>query len=274
MTYTDKSGQARERRSRIDVMMRIRGFYLDIQEWAHEDPYWAQWAVPSPITRGDGVGNHKMVKQTTARMHQRVRERLPHLPVLVETAERVRREAVALLDAARATPFNEIFEHDGKRYLRVLPAVNQVPSRLDHGSPHVYIKEISSTGTRINQSVVEDDAFWAWAVIETLRHTGVRAEELTELTHLALVSYTIPDQLPEKGEVVPLLQIVPSKSNEERLLLVSPEPASVLATIINTYATRTAGRSHSSRATTPTSASPAPSSRTSSSADPTGSRRP
>ncbi|MDQ0958314.1 hypothetical protein QFZ66_002192 [Streptomyces sp. B4I13] len=114
MTYTDKSGQVRERRSRIDVMMRIRGFYLDIQEWAHEDPYWAQWAVPSPITRGDGAGNQKMIKETTARMHQRVRERLPHLPVLVETAERVRREALALLEAARATPFNEIFEHDGR----------------------------------------------------------------------------------------------------------------------------------------------------------------
>ena len=31
---------------------------------------------------------------------------------------------------------------------------------------------------------------------------------------------------------MPLLQIVPSKSNEERLLLVSPELASVLATVI------------------------------------------
>ncbi|MGI5440405.1 tyrosine-type recombinase/integrase [Streptomyces shenzhenensis] len=165
-------------------------------------------------------------------MHQRVRERLPHLPVLVETAERVRREAVALLETARATAFNETFEYDGKHYLRVLPAVNQVPSRLDHGSPHVYVKEVGSTGRRINQSVVEDDAFWAWAVIETLRHTGVRAEELTELTHLALVSYKLPDQLPDKGEVVPLLQVMPSKSNEERLLLVSPELASVLATIV------------------------------------------
>src|SRR4051812_6280496 len=85
-----------------------------------------------------------------------------------------------------------------------------------------------STARRINQSLVEDDAFWAWAIIQTLRHTGVRAEELTELTHLALVSYKLPDT----GEVVPLLQIVPSKSNEERLLLVSPELASVLATII------------------------------------------
>jgi hypothetical protein len=107
--------------------------------------------------------------------------------------------------------------------------VNQVPSRLDHGSPHVYIRPVGATGRRINQSLVEDDAFWSWAVVETLRHTGVRAEELTELTHLALVSY----RLPETGEVVPLLQIVPSKSNEERLLLVSPELADVLSAIIS-----------------------------------------
>ncbi|WP_331747879.1 hypothetical protein [Streptomyces sp. NBC_00842] len=32
----------------------------------------------------------------------------------------------------------------------------------------------------------EDEAFRAWAIIETLRHTGVRLEELLEITHLAL----------------------------------------------------------------------------------------
>jgi len=36
---------------------------------------------------------------------------------------------------------------------------------------------------------------------------------------------------PDAGEQVPLLQIVPSKSNEERLF-VSPELASVLVTIV------------------------------------------
>jgi hypothetical protein len=75
----------------------------------------------------------------------------------------------------------------------------------------------------------EEDAFWAWAIIETLRHTGVRVKELLEITHLALVSY----RLPETGEVVPLPQIVPSKSNEERLLLVAPELASVLAAVVH-----------------------------------------
>lgn len=84
------------------------------------------------------------------------------------------------------------------------------------------------TGEVIDIDKAESDAFWAWAVIETLRHTGVRVEELLEITHLGLVSY----KLPTTGELVPMLQIVPSKSNEERLLLVSPELASVLATVI------------------------------------------
>ena len=54
---------------------------------------------------------------------------------------------------------------------------------------------------------------------------GVRIEELLELGHHALISY----RLPTTGEVVPLLQIVPSKTDAERLLLVSPELADVLA---------------------------------------------
>jgi site-specific recombinase XerD len=85
-----------------------------------------------------------------------------------------------------------------------------------------------TTGEVIDVGRAEHEAFWSWAVIETLRHTGVRVEELLEMTHLGLVSY----KLPKTGEVVPMLQIVPSKSNEERLLLVSPELASVLASII------------------------------------------
>jgi len=75
----------------------------------------------------------------------------------------------------------------------------------------------------------EDDAFWSWAVVEVLRHTGVRLEELLELTHLAVVHHRLDDT----GEIVPLLQILPSKTDKERLLVVSPELASVLATIIN-----------------------------------------
>jgi integrase-like protein len=74
----------------------------------------------------------------------------------------------------------------------------------------------------------EDLAFWAWATVEVLRTTGVRIEELLEITHHSLVRY----RLPSTGELVPLLQIAPSKTDAERLLVVSPELADVLSTII------------------------------------------
>jgi len=46
--------------------------------------------------------------------------------------------------------------------------------------------------------------------------TGVRVEELTELSHHSLVQYRTPGT----GELIPLLQIPPSKTDEERLLVI------------------------------------------------------
>lgn len=99
------------------------------------------------------------------------------------------------------------------------------------------LAEDTQTGERIDIASTEDDAFWTWAVIETFRHTGARAEELTEITHMAVISY----RLPNTGELVPMLQIVPSKLDEERLLLISPELASVLASIITRLRERHSG---------------------------------
>ena len=50
--------------------------------------------------------------------------------------------------------------------------------------------------------------------MEVLRMTGLRVEELTELTHHSLIQY----RLPATGELIPLLQIAPSKTDAERLL--------------------------------------------------------
>ncbi len=65
-------------------------------------------------------------------------------------------------------------------------------SKSQHGPDAVLVTDEES-GERIELLRKEEDAFWAWAIIETLRHTGVRVEELLELTHLALVSYRLPD---------------------------------------------------------------------------------
>ncbi len=46
------------------------------------------------------------------------------------------------------------------------------------------------------------------------RGEGIRVEELLEISHHSLVQYRLPDT----GEIVPLLQIAPSKTDAERLL--------------------------------------------------------
>ncbi len=224
---TDKDGSTRPRKDYFDLLLRVRSFYLDIREWALDDPSWVPWVVPCPVQRGEIVGMTKVKKTTTAAMHQRIRERLPHLPVLVDTAERIRAEEATLLATAKETPIGTTFKHGGRELRRVAPRVYRDRQRSFGDRPPIQVEELA-TGEVVDVERTEADAFWAWAVIETLRHTGVRVEELTEITHLALISY----RLPSTSEVVPMLQIVPSKSNEERLLLISPELASVLATII------------------------------------------
>src|SRR5271166_2419009 len=147
-------------------------------------------------------------------------------PVLVDVATRGLTGQQAMLDAARATLLGGEFVHAGISYRRTTYRTYQKhPSSL---RPEVVLVENLETGEQTDLFAAEDDAFWAWAIIETLRHTGIRHEELLEITHLALVSYRLADT----GELVPLLQILPSKNNQERLLLVGPELASVLATII------------------------------------------
>ena len=64
--------------------------------------------------------------------------------------------------------------------------------------------------------------------MEVLRATGIRVEELVQLSHHSPVQY----RLPGTGELVPLLQITPSKTDAERLLVAGPELADVLSAII------------------------------------------
>lgn len=225
-TYTMADGTVRERQNYQVMLSTIRTFYLDIQEWALEDPSWAEWAAPSPVRRKDLAGMEKARRKTKSRMHQRVRDRLPHLQRLADSADDHRKAQALLLQTASPVPVGQEFTCDGVAYRRTLPKSylkNSSLPQLDY-----VMAEDTATGELANVTEAEDDAFWSWAVIETLRHTGVRVEELLEITHLAITSY----RLPRTGEVVPLLQIVPSKTDEERLLLVSPELASVLASIV------------------------------------------
>lgn len=189
----------------------------------------------SPVRRGETDGYRKAHRAVVANMHQRVRDRLPHLPTLVRMVDEHRADQAALLATAAATPVGDTFSHQARGFRRVAPVSYDTPEYRG-ATPPVLVEDLA-TGERINFCDTEDEAFWAWAIVETLRHTGVRVEELTELTHLALISY----QLPDTSEIVPMLQIIPSKANQERLLLVGAELANVLASIITRLHTQNGG---------------------------------
>jgi hypothetical protein len=216
----NRTAVTRPRINTKEELIRIRALYLDISQWAMEEPErWAQWAVPSPVSDAE-VNWARERRRRKARMDQRTRERLPVLPVLARTAADRRNATARHLQAAMATPPGEIIEGTGGTLRRALaPKAN---------GRHVWAED-TATGKRRNLTYEEEEAFWAFAVIEVLRLTGIRCEELLELTHHGITEY----RLPTTGELVPLLQIAPSKTDTERLLLVSPELADVLSAIIS-----------------------------------------
>jgi hypothetical protein len=149
-------------------------------------------------------------------MDARTRERLPVLPVLTRSAARHRRDAEALLPAARQA-----------RPGAIITAGHTLTRSATTTAASIWADD-PRTGKRRNLTAGEGDAFWAWAIVEVLRATGIRVEEPAQLSHHSLVQY----RLPGTGELVPLLQITPSKTDAERLLVVSPELADVLSAII------------------------------------------
>ena len=129
----DGGEQLIARESADDVLMIIRGFYLDLAQWALDDPArWGAWAVPCPI-RGSDIQYKKQVRRTKARMDARTRERLPALPALIAAADRNRKDAAARLAAARATAPGETFTAGGQQLRPGRPGP-PVPPDLGRGT--------------------------------------------------------------------------------------------------------------------------------------------
>ena len=215
-----KSEVTAERISYRQCLTPVRAFYLDLSQWAIEDPArWARWAVPCPVG-AEEISQRKAARQRKARMDARTRERLPVLPVLAAAVDEHRKAAAGLLRSARLAEPGETVAVADQTLVRAF-VTRPDPARVWVDDP--------GSGKRRDLAAEEDRAFWTWAAVEVLRHTGVRIEELLEITHHSLVRY----RLPGTGELIPLLQITPSKTDTERLLVVSPELAEVLSAIIS-----------------------------------------
>jgi len=107
-----------ERLSCLDVMSGVRCFYLDLAEWALQDPArWGPWVAPSPVS-ADDLDRRKAVRRRKARMDARTRDRLPVLPVLVSAAAQWRKDALAVLEAGRKARPGEEFTEAGQTLIR------------------------------------------------------------------------------------------------------------------------------------------------------------
>ena len=221
---TGPAGQVTEsvvpRHDGMNTLAMVRAFYLDIAQWAVDDPArWGPWAVPCPI-RDEEMSRKKERSHRKSRMDQRTRERLPVLPVLAASVDTARGKAAGILLAAQSAPPGGVFTAAGQTLRR--------PVMTRHGTSARIWAEDQATGKRRDLTLEEHRAFWAWAAVEVLRLTGIRIEELAELSHHSFVQY----RLPATGELIPLLQIAPSKTDTERLLVIAPELADVLSAII------------------------------------------
>jgi len=217
-----KAQVAVERINYRECLTPVRAFYLDLAHWAVEDPgRWGIWVTPCPIGEEE-INRKKSKRRRKSRMDARTRERLPVLPVVVRSVLDRRTTAEALLEAGRRALPGEALSAPGTELVRSV-----VDPRSGLGK--VWVHDSVEGADRRDLARDEDHAFWAWAAVEVLRATGVRVEELLEISHHAVVQY----RLPNTGEVIPLLQIVPSKTDTERLLVVSPELAEVLGAIIS-----------------------------------------
>jgi hypothetical protein len=99
------------RRSATNCLATVRAFYLDIAQWATDDPArWGPWAAPCPI-KANEIPHRKEADRPKSRMDQRTRERLPVLPALIAATERQRTASAQRLTAARAARKGPLVRH-------------------------------------------------------------------------------------------------------------------------------------------------------------------
>lgn len=227
------TSDGRQRREIHSTLFALRALYRDLAEWSHDDPIrWGIWVAPCPVPRLQSRAASKERHRQKSTMQARTRTLAPLLPSFVAAARARRTWGQRLLGAVTAASADEEFIVDGVRFAR---RVSTVP--FDYLRPCQLWADVLdvSPGARTvplqrglaNISKLEEDAFWGWAITECLHHTGIRIEELLELTQLSLRHHTPTST----NTLVPLLHIVPSKNDAERLIPMSPELVTVLVAV-------------------------------------------
>lgn len=199
------------------VLFCVRAFYLDIQQWAIEDPAeWSRWVATCPIRRAEVAGYGNSRRRQVASLHQRTRELSNYVPQLISEAFAEKERTRKLLDELKAHEVGQDIDYGGLTW-EVIQNDRNAPLRLRN-----------SDGALVDPVRLEQHAFWTWAIVEILRHSGIRHEEMLELTHFSVQS----QKLPGAEELVPLLHIPPTKTDFERLIVAGPELMHALSEVV------------------------------------------
>ncbi|MGW2989756.1 site-specific integrase [Streptomyces goshikiensis] len=213
------------RLSYVSLLTQVRAFYLDIAQWAAEDPSrWGQWAVPCPVREAE-TNHKKHDRQQKARLRERTRERLPVLPLLVRQASQRASEALTRLCALRETPAGGSFTVLGETFAKA--------SSSRRADPNGTTIAHDSTGRHRGLGNEEHRALWTWATVEFLRHSGVRIELSAIVSRIRGASGAVPlvssyDQ-PEKVWNPPIPLLCQSTVSGQSL----PVPASTIRRALN-----------------------------------------
>lgn len=228
MISTRDDGQPR---AGVDgIVIIVRSFYFDLHTWAADEPeLWGPWVAPCPIPPSELRGLGKRRRRINERSADRTRQRQPLLPILVQHVERRHDQSRLLLQRAEHAHDGESFVVDGRTYRRIITDSDRHTIRLRGDELPVRVIDVA-TGRIVHIEADEEAAFWEWACVETLRHSGVRIEEMCELTHLSIRQYQRPN-----GEVIALLVIAPSKTDRERVIPMSAELFHVIASVIRRH---------------------------------------
>lgn len=173
------------------ILLSVRSFYLDLHTWAATEPHrWAAWVAPCPTAPSDFAGSARRARRVKERTAERTRVRQPLLADLVVHVTGRYDQARALLEAASTTPVNATFVLAGQTYTRIWTQQDRdyrALNRIDR----VRVRDCS--GVVINAVRAEEQAFWDWAIVEVLRLTGVRIEEMLKLSQLSVRRYVRPN---------------------------------------------------------------------------------
>lgn len=230
-TWRRQIGVRHDGKPRIGVdtiVIAVRSFYYDLHTWAADEPErWAPWVASCPVPPSELRGLAKRRRRINERSAERTRLRQPLLPLLVRHVEERYDHTRTLLEQASATAINTPFMHDGRTYRRILTEEDLTLTRAGHRTP---VRVRDDTGQLVQIEAENETAFWDWAAVETLRHSGVRIEEMCEVSHLSIRHYQR-----NNGEMVALLVISPSKTDRERVIPMSAELFHVIASVIRRH---------------------------------------